>query len=131
MLPSIPATLAHVLGSYGLAPTVECKGYMPSTTIDLYLAEAYSLYMALSFLSTYISTYPLVLPQHLLFQIYCDIDHLNQLMDFLYPTILSAMTNPFIFRSISSLQISCSWLLWPSMSRATRTPIIPNNISLP
>jgi len=49
-------------------------GYVPRPSLNMYsgLAEAYGMYMALSFLQQYITTFPLVLPHQLTVQVYCN-----------------------------------------------------------
>jgi len=48
--------------------------HVPGPNLDMYLglAEAYSMYSALSFLQQYLATFPLVLPTEYGVQVYCD-----------------------------------------------------------
>jgi len=49
-------------------------GHVPGPNLDMYsgLAEAYGMYMVLSFLQRYLTTFPLVLPANYTVQVYCD-----------------------------------------------------------
>jgi len=67
-------------------------GYVPGPRLNnmyLGLAEAYDMYTALSFLQWYIATFPLVLPNKLTVQVYCNnkglIDQLNHQTHQKYP----------------------------------------------
>jgi len=55
-------------------PVDRREGYVPALISDMYsgLAEAYGIYMLLSFFLQYTSLYPLTIPQPQLIHIYCD-----------------------------------------------------------
>jgi len=66
-------------------------GYVPGPNLEMYsgLAEAYGLYMVLSFFQRYLATFPLVIPPNLTIRAYCDnkgiVDRLNRQTKHLYP----------------------------------------------
>jgi len=67
------------------------SSHVPGPNLDMYLelAEAYGMYMVLSFLQCYLATFPLVLPMAYTIQVYCDnkglVDQLNHTANQKYP----------------------------------------------
>jgi len=111
------------------------EGYTPSVPSNLHsrFVEAYWLYVALSLLITYISTYPLILPQHPHMQVYCNnqglVDWLASTQTFSTPATWFAMIT-LSKPNYTRLSSFFSPFVSPSfMSRAVEIPTRTNKES--